>query len=156
MVTHVIQQLRVSDVMTADPVTVLGSLSVARVVDQISRRHFCSYPVLGDNQELLGLVIEARLRRSVAEGADERPVREFVDRRPSLFPAQPLVDAVVAMVQWEARQVVVIDREVHGQVVGIIAMSDIVRAQAGAALRSGHTGVPGLPQFSEVGDTLNV
>jgi len=154
LVTHALEQIRVGQVMTAPTFVLLGSLRVAEAVERITQVRDASYPVLGEQGRLLGLITEARLRRTLAEGGGERTLQQLVDRRPPLHPDQPLVDAVVAMVQWEARELAVVEHEDNDRLAGVITMSDIVRAQAGAALRSGHPGPGGLPQLSEVGETL--
>ncbi len=76
----------------------------------------------------MGLVSEARLRRVAAEGAGTQIIREIVDRRSPVEADQRLLDAVVLMDREETRQLAVID-QAGGALVGMLTMSDIVRAQ---------------------------
>jgi TrkA-C domain/CBS domain len=112
-----------------------------------------SNPVLDSAGQFVGLVSEARLRRSLAEGMGDRAVAALTDRREALFPDQPLVDALVRMDQVETRQLAVVDRANPERLIGLLALSDIVRAQARCARGAGGSPAP-APAFSEVETTL--
>jgi CBS domain-containing protein len=60
---------------------------------------------------------------------------------------EPLIDAIVLMEAQQTRQLAVIDNEVSRRVVGILALSDVMRAQALAVARDDHAdGVEVLPR----------
>ncbi len=87
---------------------------------------------------------EPRLRRTLAEHAGARTVGSLVDRRPVVYADQPLMEAVLLMDQWETRQLAVVERAQPTRIVGILTMSDIVRAQARAVRAPGSENAAGI------------
>jgi len=150
-ISHALEQLRVGEIMSTKLITLPADLAMDKAAEKVGQLSYSSFPVLDADCRLLGMISQSRLRRVVAGDEAGHCLGEMVDRRPPLYPDQPLVDAVVVMEQWEARQLAVVDRDDTDHLVGIITMSDIVRAQAQAALESGH---PGPNQLSEVSQTL--
>jgi hypothetical protein len=63
------------------------------------------------------------------------------------------VDAVVALDQSECRQLAVVERGAPQRLAGILALSDIVRAQA-RVVRAGTNGADAVPVFSEAQEIL--
>jgi hypothetical protein len=82
---------------------------------------------------VLGIVTESRLRRQLASGQGETPVSDHARTEEYLRAGTPLVDAVVRMNQLRARQMAVVDQDQAACVVGVLAMSDVMRAHASAA-----------------------
>lgn len=98
-------------------------------------------PVVTLDGRLVGLVSESKLRRATVENRGAVDVAELAGRREALSPEQPLIDAIVLM---DSRQLaVVVDSS--ESVIGIVSLSDIMRAQASAlaAARNGHRGTGG-------------
>ena len=93
--------------------------------------------MVADGGRYAGIVSEARLRRTMAEGGGGRTVRELAERGEYVYPDQPLVRAVVRMNHSGMRQLAVLERGDERRLVGVLTMSDVVRAQARAALRRG-------------------
>ncbi len=102
----------------------------------------------------MGLVSEFRVRRTLAEGSGKRTIGTLVDRRPLLVPEQSLVEAVLLMDQWETRQLAVVDHNVPGHLVGLVTMSDIIRAQARAARAASDGADPLEHPMSDVQEAL--
>ncbi len=150
---HALEQVRVDEAMTRTPVTLPSDLTVAAAVARSAPYEFSSFPVLDATGQLVGLVSEARLRRTLAERGDGVLIGDLADRRTPLFADQRLVEAVVAMDQSESRQLAVVEREATGRLAGILALSDIVRTQARIA-RAGGRSRGAAPAFSEVQETL--
>lgn len=151
-VSHALEQLRVRGAMTKNPVT----LDVADLVDvaiqKISALSHSSYPVIDEEGRFHGFVTEARLRRTAAEKGGSKPIKQLVMRSPHVFPDYPLVRAAVRMQQTDSRQLAVLDRD--KRLVGLLTMSDIVRAHAKAAISAGDPDRTTTPEFSEVADLL--
>ncbi len=80
----------------------------------------------------LGLINLARLRRVIAEGGALRRVGELVRLEEYLYPHDPLIRAVVRMNELGTRQLPVVEKGSR-ELLGLITMSDIFRAQAEAA-----------------------
>jgi len=113
--------------------------------------------VLDAGVRFVGLVSRARLRRTLAEGGGAQKVRQLVDATSSAHvrPEDPLVRAVVRMSQAETRQLAVLDGEgERGTLVGLLTMSDVVRAHARAALRAEGAFRQFPPDLSGAGEAV--
>lgn len=87
-----------------------------------------------DGQRFLGLLSEAKMRRLLAEGQGDTPLRQHVRPREYLAPDQPMLEAVVRMNKLGVRQMAVVRSDGPRPVlVGMFAMSDVMRAHARAA-----------------------
>jgi CBS domain-containing protein len=89
----------------------------------------------------VGLVSDARIRRRLAEGDARQPLT-FVARPEETLPSDlPLADAVAKMTSLGVRQMAVVDPQVSSKLVGVLAMSDVMRAYSRAA--AGESGTDG-------------
>lgn len=153
-VSHALEQLRVAEAMTTDIVALPAGMTVAEALERTGSYDFSTFPVVDDSKCFVGLISEARLRRTLAEGRGEQPVLHLVSKSTHVFPDQPIVRAVIRMNQTGARQLPVLNRKDANQLVGLLTMSDIVRAHARAALDADVTGQSATPEMSEVKETL--
>jgi chloride channel protein, CIC family len=137
-VKHALEVLRVAEAMTRDAFTLRSDMTVEESLKHVGGRDYSTYPVVADGGRYAGLVGEARLRRTLAEGGGRRKVGELAERGDQVFPDQPLVRAVVRMNHSGARQLAVVSRDDDRRLAGILTMTDVVRAQARAALDAGE------------------
>jgi CIC family chloride channel protein len=151
---HVLEQIQVGEAMTRTPVVLPGTLTVQQALERSASEPYSSFPVLDTAGQFVGLISEARLRRSQAEQLNDQPIATLADRRAALFPEQPLVDAVILADQLETRQVAVVERATPTQLAGLLSLSDIVRAQARAARDASPRAQP-TGELSEVKETLS-
>lgn len=151
-VSHALEQLKVGGAMTTDPVTIPATASVAEALRQIENDKFSTYPVLDNGGTFVGFVTEVRLRRTAAEGGADRRVRTIVQHAAHVQPEHPLVRATVRMEKSGARQLAVIDKNDGNKLIGLLTMSDIVRAHARAALEAGDPDRTITPAFAEETD----
>jgi CBS domain-containing protein len=100
------------------------------------------------------MVSEARLRRTMAEGKGHVHVQELAGQGDCVFPDQPLVRAVVHMNQSKVRQLAVLKRGDDKRLIGLLTMSDIVSAQARAALIAGEAEKTMAPGFGGLEETV--
>jgi CIC family chloride channel protein len=136
---------RVSDAMTTELVTLAGSATIVEALERIKNFGFSMYPVLDASGTLQGLISEARLRRCVAEGRGDFRVDCEAKSEAYLESSAALVDAVASMSAWGARQMAVVERGIDSKkLVGVLAMSDVMRAHTKAA-----EGLGGDPLASE-------
>jgi CIC family chloride channel protein len=149
---HVLEQLQVGSAMATQLMTVPGDLTVAKAIQRIAPLEASSFPVLDDRNQFVGLVSEARLRRTVAEGGGDLLVSEIADRRTPLFPDQRLIDAINIMDREQSRELAVVERGRPRHLIGLLSLTDIVRAQAQASRETGAA--PPAP-MSEVLETLD-
>jgi CIC family chloride channel protein len=127
-----LSSFRVSDAMTTELVALPQTLSVASALQHIEASGYSIYPVVDGAQHLVGLVSESRLRRAFAEGRKDDPVQDLARSEEWLRSDLPLVDAVAKMSAMGARQLAVIDATSE-RLVGVLAMSDVMRAHSSAA-----------------------
>jgi CIC family chloride channel protein len=156
-VAHALESLRAAEAMTTDLVTLDASMEVAAAVKHVERCDYSAFPALDSSGRFVGLVSRARLRRTLAEGGGDQRVRQLVDDagRAYVRPEDPLVRAVVRMSQTGTRQLAVLDGEgARGTLVGLLTMSDIVRAHARAALGASDAGPQFPPDLSGAGEAV--
>ncbi len=137
-VSHALQQLRVGSAMTKDPVTISAGATIAEALQQVESNDFSTYPVVENGRAFIGFVTEARLRRTAAEGGRDQEVGTIVQTSPRMQPGDTLVRAIVRMEKSGARQLAVVDPNDGNKLVGLLTMSDIVRAHARAAMDAGE------------------
>jgi CBS domain containing-hemolysin-like protein len=73
---------------------------------------------------------------------------------PHVFSDYPLVRAVVRMQQSDSRQLAVLDNRDDKKFVGLLTMSDIVRAHAEAAISAADPDRTVSPDFTEAAELL--
>ncbi len=155
---HVLEQIQVGEAMTRTPIALPGTLTVAQALERSAAEPYSSFPVVDAAGQFVGLISEARLRRTQAEQPDDQPdtqpIAALADRRAALFPEQPLVDAVMLLDQLETRQVAVVERAHPTRLIGLLSLSDVVRAQAHAA-RDASPRAQSTGELSEVKETLS-
>lgn len=127
---HALEHVRVADAMTTKAHTLLASSTVAEAVERVEGVEFTTFPVLDAEGRCSGVITEMRLRRNLAEGNGAKTVTELADRCHTVYPDHLLSRAVVRMGKAEVRQLAVVDRLTGHKFIGIVTMSDIVRAQA--------------------------
>lgn len=133
-VSHALEQLRVGHAMVIDPVTIDARISISEALRQVENNDFSTYPVVENGHVFVGFVTEARLRRTAAEGGRDQSVATVVQPAPQTEPGDTLVHAVVTMEKSDARQLGVVDPHDRNRLIGLLTMSDIVRAHARAAM----------------------
>lgn len=155
-VKHALEQLRVAEAMTHEVVTLPAQLTVADALKQIASYNFSVYPLVTDSDKFSGMVSEARLRRTMAEGGGATRLQQLADARDYIFPEQLLVRAVVHMDRSQVRQLAVLARADDQRLVGLLTMSDIVRAQARAARAAGEADRTITPDLTSTKESLKL
>ena len=145
-VSHALERLRVADAMTSKPVTIPASATVSDAIELIGSLGHSTFPVVDATGNFVGMISEVRLRRLVAEGARSEKVQGQVSSRPHVLRDYPLLRAMVRMDKAGVRQLAVTDRKNGNRLVGILTMSDIVRAHAQAAVEAGDPDQTILPE----------
>lgn len=129
-VAHALEQIKVAEAMQTNVITLHAELTVAQAVDIVQKHDFTTFPVVNNDFHCIGVVTEMRLRRNLANDGGRKPVWEIADKCHTLYPDHLLKRAVVRMNQAQVRQLSVVERGDEHKFLGIITMSDIVRAQA--------------------------
>lgn len=151
--THALEQLRVASAMTHTPATLPATMTISEAVERVAGQAFSTYPVIDEAGVFIGFITEMRLRRTLAENGDAQLVASILDKdkrqRARVFPDQQLVRAVLLMNNLDVRHLAVVERNDSNALVGILTMSDIVRAQARAALAAGDADISVMPTESK-------
>lgn len=150
-VSHALERLRVTDAMTTNPVTIPANATVTQALKQIEKDDFSTYPIVNDDGAFVGFISEARLRRTAAENGTDQIVRKLVQHNANVEADYQLVRAVVRMEKSGVRHLAVVDRRKGSKLVGMLTMSDVVRAHARAALGAGDPDRTVAPGFAEAG-----
>lgn len=151
--THALEQLRVASAMTHTPATLPATMTISEAVERVAGQAFSTYLVIDEAGAFIGFITEMRLRRTLAENGDAQLVASILDKdkrqRARVFPDQQLVRAVLLMNNLDVRHLAVVERNDSNALVGILTMSDIVRAQARAALAAGDADISVMPTESK-------
>lgn len=132
--------LQVAELMTSDPQTLPGGMTIGEVVDFFAgdARHR-SYPVVDEGGCLLGLVSRSDALRWQVEGMDgATTLAESLSdaSQPVAFPENPAGTVADLIVQSGIGRIPVVDRTSR-RVVGILSRQDLLKARR--KVRSGET-----------------
>ncbi len=152
---HALEQLKVSDAMTTTVVTLSANLTVAQALERTLPLSFSIFPVVDQQGHCLGLVTDARLRRSLAQESGHALVEELIDEAQRIYPENRLSRAIVKMNQAKILLLAVVERHAPDKLLGIITMSDIVRAQALAITRMSNPEDSIIPDFNKTKNSLS-
>ena len=133
--------MKVADLMEQDLHMVSEDITVAEAVVTFAAGHIHGLPVVDRKNRMVGVLSTSDVLEAAAEcaGAEERNalfettlVNEIMTSRPSTIgPDADIKDAAQQMLQLEVHRLFV---EHNGELVGVIAQSDIVRAVATAEI----------------------
>lgn len=135
-VAATLSTLQVRDAMTTDLVSLSSDQSVLDARESVAARPFTMFPVLDANGVVFGVVSQSRLERRAAAGQSEDRLAQVSQTREYLSPDETLMNAIKRMNQLGARQMLVVSR--GKRAIGMLAMSDVMRAYATAAGDEGH------------------
>jgi Zn-dependent protease/CBS domain-containing protein len=120
--------LRVRDLMTRDPVTVDGNLTVGQFMDEVARsRRFTSYPVL-DGELPIGLLAFGSVAALPRSEWDSRRVRDVMlplERVPQLTEEETAIEALTALSSPTSNRGLVVQ---NGHLAGLLSITDLTRA----------------------------
>jgi Zn-dependent protease len=120
--------LRVRDLMTREPVTVDGELTLGRFMDEIaSSRRFTTYPVL-ENGRPIGLLAFGSVAGVPRSEWDTRRVRDSMIplvELPRLTEDERAVDALAELSPATTNRALVV---ADGQLAGLLSITDLARA----------------------------
>jgi CIC family chloride channel protein len=122
------EQLLVSDAMTADVITAQPSQSIQDASELLSECSFACLPVVDDAGTVLGMVELDQLRSTTADSSSS--VTTLMRGGPMLRSNATLLGAAVRMNDLRVRQLLIVDAEAEQRLVGILTMSDLVRAHS--------------------------
>ena len=123
-------RITAASMMTREVVTLPDDLTVGEAHDLVGALEFNGYPVLRDSR-MVGLITTGDLKRLEAEGRRDSLIADVMVRKiVHAHPDQTLDTVVLKLAQRELSQLPVVSRANDGQLLGIITLRDIARAQA--------------------------
>jgi CIC family chloride channel protein len=123
--------LDVRSAMTTAVVTMPATVSLTEAAHIARANGHATYPVLDERGQFVGLLSEARIQRSIAEGLAEKTAGDVARRKEYAVPDEALLKAVARMQRLGVRQLPVL-APASASLCGILAMSDVLRAQVRA------------------------
>lgn len=135
---HPLDQLSVADAMSSPAVGVRWDQTVAEALQVARDRTFTLLPVTNASGDLVGVVRIPRLRAAAASGEEKTALTALLEPARTVRSDASLVRSIVQMNDAGVRQFVVVDDAQASHLVGVIAMSDFVRAHARAASAPGE------------------
>jgi Zn-dependent protease/predicted transcriptional regulator len=119
----------VSDLMSADPVTVEPRMTLARFMDDVaSRTRFTSYPVV-DGRRPVGLLRFQGVLHTPRSSWERRTVEDCmlpVERVPTMAPDREASEVLADLLADEPHRALVLDEA--GRLLGILSIRDLARA----------------------------
>jgi len=123
-------RITAASVMTRDVVTLPDDITVREALNIVGGLDFHGYPVLRDSQ-MVGLITTGDLRRLEAAGKENDLIESvMISKVVHSHPEQTLDKVILKMAQREISQLPVVSRSDDSELLGIITLRDIARAQA--------------------------
>ncbi|NMC79437.1 MAG: CBS domain-containing protein, partial [Chloroflexi bacterium] len=134
----VMQGITVGEAMSRTLNTVSPHLSLPDLVELFSHTHFHSYPVVNEENELLGIVTIQDLDRAIGTGEiKDKTVADIATTTKLLvaYPNEPMWKALNRMGSLNVGVLPVIAEENSKKMVGVIRRTDIIRAYRSAIVK---------------------
>jgi chloride channel protein, CIC family len=131
-----LHKLVASSVMTREVVTLPANLSIREAIGYVLTNPHYAFPVVDGARKMEGFITRDELRHHQAEGNEDALLGEVAIKDVvTAFPDHPLDAVMLKLGEHELSLLPVVSRKDQRQLLGIIAMRDIVRAQARIAAR---------------------
>jgi len=131
---EILRQLRVSDAMFLQvdyklPI-VRPNSTLPELIDHLAKSDFSSYPIVDENDELIGM-IDAREVRMTYKDQQLAPLvvaQDFLQNSVTINPRNSLYEALQKAHSHKIRDLIVVDSDNAKKVVGILSSNDIISA----------------------------
>jgi len=135
----IMQGVQVGEVMNHTPITMHKEQTVAELFAAFQETHLKGFPVVGDNEELYGVVSMQDMERTL-QNMERTLYRKDVSLRHlrvwdvatpdpiTVFPDEPMWNAIRKMAPRDLARLPVISRRDGKKLIGLISRSDILRA----------------------------
>lgn len=127
IIAHLVQHIRVGDIMTRDPVTLSPDTPVADAVEQYFLKYgYGGFPVVAD-ERAIGMLSLSQVRNCSPEDRTHKKVADIMralDPAIEIAPQGSAMDAVRKMNEADSGRLVVVD---NGELIGLIPRSGVMR-----------------------------
>jgi len=125
--TDALSHVKVEEIMTRNVMTVPHDITVSQLVDIMAKHHHIGYPVINENNELIGLVtieeaakVEENMRKETLLG--HIALRKII----AAYPGETALDVFKKMSENETGRILVFDPANPKKLLGIITKTDLM------------------------------
>ena len=139
---EVLKTIRVDEIMTTTPTVLAPEMTVPEVYAIIDETHHTKFPVIDDENKVIGILIAEDLFQEQKEDGRENHVRDLMN--PDflhLSPGCTMDGALQAMIKRDEGHAVIVDPTSPNQMIGYITKADVLKAYEISILRLQKTGI---------------
>ncbi len=139
---EVLKTLRVDEIMTKNPTVLKPEMTVSEVFAIIDRTHHTKFPVVDDQNSVLGILIAEDLFHDSKENGQEYKVEELMN--PDflhLSPGCTMDGALQAMIKRDEGHAVIVDPVSPNRMIGYITKADVLKAYEISIIRLQKRGI---------------
>ncbi len=127
--TEALANVRVEEVMTEKVRTVPQDMTISQLVDLMAKQHHIGYPVVNENNEVLGVVTLEDAWQYIKEERDEILVGQVLGQKPAaVCTGSTALDALKKMTEYQTGRVLVMDSANPQKLRGIVTKTDLMHA----------------------------
>jgi len=118
---------KIRDAMSRKLVTVNPEITIAQLLDIMALHHHMGYPVVDENEELIGIVTFEDIMNVPKERRDKISVGEIAKKKlVTAYPDDSVLDAFEKMNKYDIGRILIVDHQNKKRLLGIITRSDIM------------------------------
>ncbi len=118
---------KIGDIMSRKLVTVKPEITIAQLFDIMAVHHHMGYPVVDENEELIGVVTFEDIMNVPKERRGEISVIDVAKKKlVTAHPDDSVLDAFEKMNEYDIGRILIVDRQNPKKLLGIITRSDII------------------------------
>ncbi|KXH71039.1 MAG: hypothetical protein AM326_03915, partial [Candidatus Thorarchaeota archaeon SMTZ-45] len=138
----VLRTIRVDEIMTIDPTVLTTEMTVSDVYAVIDRTQHTKFPVVDNENIVLGILIAEDLFRKPEDEGQEYRVRDLMNPNfLHLAPESTVDSALQAMIKRDEGHAVIVNPEKPKRMIGYITKADVLKAHELAVIRLQKAGV---------------
>lgn len=127
--TALLANIKVEEIMTQRVKTVPYNMTISQLVDLMAKQHHIGYPVVNENNEVVGVITLNDAWQYIKEERDNVLVGQVLGQKPaSIFTGSTVLDALKKMTEYQTGRVLVMDSANPQKLKGIITKTDLMHA----------------------------
>ena len=137
-----LQEVCLAEIMTKNPTILRTNMTQAEVIDIIDETQHTKYPVLDENDNLVGTLIAEDLFHGVGPNDEQPLVSQMMNTNFLALSETCKMDSVLhEMMQRDEGHAVIVDSEHPNKMIGFVTKADVLRAYEIAIFRLQQQGV---------------
>jgi len=125
---RLLSSLTVEQTMTKRVMTVSPNTTMKELLEIMTKHHHMGYPVLDENNQLIGIATFEDVMKVPAEERDKVKVSDIKkERLLTVYPDETVIAAYNKMVEHGVGRILVVERENPKKLLGIITRTDIMQ-----------------------------